>query len=226
MSDTGDENEKVRGGVMGQMRLDASGFRDPPAQPEPGGMGSAVPYVRQPTLIPLDQPAPQEVVGRIKWFDVAKGFGFVVPDDGGADILLHVTVLKRDGYTAISEGARIVLEAVHRPRGLQALRVVSLDNSVAIHPAELPPARTNVQVSPTSGMERMVVKWFNRLRGFGFVTAGEGQPDVFVHMETLRRYGIAELIPGSIVYVRYGPGPKGLMAAEIRVEDSDMPAAH
>jgi CspA family cold shock protein len=226
MSDTGDDNGKTRGDGMGQLRLDATGVRDAPAQAEPGGMANALPYVRQPALIPLDQPAPQEVVGRIKWFDVAKGFGFVVPDDGGADILLHVTVLKRDGYTAISEGARIVLEAVHRPRGLQALRVVSLDNSVAIHPAELPPARTNVQVSPTSGMERMVVKWFNRLRGFGFVTAGEGQPDVFVHMETLRRYGIAELVPGSIVYVRYGPGPKGLMAAEIRIADSDMPAAH
>ncbi|MGL4727727.1 MAG: cold-shock protein [Bosea sp. (in: a-proteobacteria)] len=213
MSNTGDDDVNAQASGLGATRLDQAGTGQPV-------------ILRQPTLIPLDQPVPHEVVGRIKWFDVAKGFGFVVPDDGSADILLHVTVLKRDGYTAISEGARIVLEAVHRPRGLQALRVVSLDNSVAIHPAELPPARTNVQVAPTSGMERMVVKWFNRLRGFGFVTAGEGQPDIFVHMETLRRYGIAELVPGTYVHVRYGPGPKGLMAAEIRLEDSDMPAAH
>lgn len=66
-----------------------------------------------------------EVAGRIKWFDVSKGFGFIVPDDGAPDILLHVTCLRRDGYQAASEGARIVVEAVERPRGWQAFRVIS-----------------------------------------------------------------------------------------------------
>jgi CspA family cold shock protein len=58
------------------------------------------------------------------------------------------------------------------------------------------------------------------LRGFGFLTRGEGTPDIFVHMETLRRYGLTELRPGQIVLVRYGPGPKGLMAAEVKPESA------
>lgn len=159
-----------------------------------------------------------EVGGRVKWFDVAKGFGFLVPDIGGADILLHVTILKRDGFGTVSEGARVVVEAVPRQKGLQAIRVISVDNSTALHPAELPPPRTHVQVSATSGYERVMVKWFNRLRGFGFVTRGEGQPDIFVHMEVLRRYGIQDLLPGQFVFVRFGDGPKGQMAAEVRLD--------
>src|SRR6267154_1734073 len=157
-----------------------------------------------------------EVTGVIKWFDVSKGYGFIVPDNGMADVLLHVTCLRRDGYQTAYEGARIVCEALQRPKGLQAFRVLSMDESTAVHPAQMPPPRTHVTVTPTSGLERAIVKWFNRLRGFGFLTRGEGTPDIFVHMETLRRYGMTELRPGQTVLVRFGPGPKGMMATEVR----------
>ena len=150
-----------------------------------------------------------EVAGVIKWFDVAKGYGFIVPDNGMSDVLLHVTCLRRDGYQTAYEGARVVCEVVPGPKGLQAFRIISMDESTAIHPAQMPPPRTHVTVRPTSGLERAQVKWFNRLRGFGFLTRGEGTPDIFVHMETLRRFGMTELRPGQFVLVRFGPGPKG-----------------
>src|SRR5438132_7248229 len=167
-----------------------------------------------------------ELAGVIKWFDVSKGYGFIVPDNGLPDVLLHVTCLRRDGFQTAYEGARVVCEVLQRPKGLQAFRVLSMDESTAIHPSQVPP-RTHVSVTPTSGLERAQVKWFNRLRGFGFLTRGEGTPDIFVHMETLRRYGLTELRPGQTVLVRYGPGPKGLMAAEVR-PDSGLhgPASH
>jgi CspA family cold shock protein len=159
-----------------------------------------------------------ELSGVIKWFDVSKGYGFIVPDNGLPDVLLHVTCLRRDGFQVAYEGARVVVEASHRARGLQAFRVLSMDESTALHPAQMPPPRTHVTVTATSGLERAQVKWFNRLRGFGFLTRGEGTPDIFVHMETLRRFGLAELRPGQFVLVRFGPGPKGLMAAEVHPE--------
>ena len=156
-----------------------------------------------------------EITGVVKWFDVAKGFGFIIPDNGMQDVLLHVTCLRRDGYQTILEGTRIVALIQRRERGYQAFRILSMDQSTAVHPSQMPPIRTHVQVTPTSGLERVLVKWFNRTKGFGFLTRGEGTEDIFIHMETLRRFGLTELRPGQVVLVRFGPGDKGLMAAEI-----------
>ena len=156
-----------------------------------------------------------EITGVVKWFDVAKGFGFIVPDNGMQDVLLHVTCLRRDGFQTILEGTRIVALIQKRDRGYQAFRILSMDQSTAVHPSQLPPIRTHVQVTPTSGLERALVKWFNRTKGFGFLTRGEGTEDIFIHMETLRRFGLTELRPGQVVLVRYGDGDKGLMAAEV-----------
>jgi len=167
-----------------------------------------------------------QIAGTIKWFDVSKGYGFVVPDGGGKDVLLHVTCLRRGGFNTAQEGARVVCEVVARERGYQALRVISMDESTALHHSQLPQARTHVEVQATGGFEQAFVKWFNRLRGFGFLSRGEGTEDIFVHMETLRRHGLTELRPGQIVMVRFGPGPKGLMAAEVRPEGAATPSSH
>ncbi|MGB7205610.1 MAG: cold shock domain-containing protein [Anderseniella sp.] len=157
-----------------------------------------------------------EISGFVKWFDVARGYGFIIPDSGIPDVLLHLSCLKRDGFDAPLEGTRVVCEAVQRQKGIQCLRVVSVDNSTAIHPVERT-ARTHQQVEASHDWVRVKVKWFNRIRGFGFASEGEGKPDIFIHMEVLRKTAIAELEPDQWVYVRFGDGAKGKMAAEVRL---------
>ena len=181
------------------------------------------------TYLPDGDPesgASQDVMsGTVKWFDVAKGFGFVIPDEPGDDILLHVTCVRRSGFTAVLEGSRIVCEVTRGERGFQASRVLSLDTSTAVHPSQLP-SRTLVDVTATSGLEAVVVKWFNRSKGYGFLSRGEGTEDIFVHMETLRRFGMTELKPGQTVLVRFGAGSKGLVAAEVHAGDAPHVGPH
>jgi CspA family cold shock protein len=167
-----------------------------------------------------------ELSGAIKWFDVAKGYGFIVPDDGSGDVLLHVTTLRRSGYQTAQEGARVVCEAKQGVKGLQVFRVITIDESTAVHPSQAGAGRTHVQVTPVGGYEIAIVKWFNRVKGYGFLTRGEGTEDIFLHMETVRRFGLAELKPGDSVLVRYGDGPKGLMAAEVRTLETKAPQSH
>jgi len=165
-----------------------------------------------------------EVTGVVKWFDSVKGYGFIIPSDGSSgDILLHLSCLKESGHDVAHEGATVVCKAVRRSKGLQALQVIQMDNSTAVSLAHDGNGRDHdaaPHVVASSDFERATVKWFNRAKGYGFVTQGEDKADIFVHMEVLRNSGMRELIPGQRVQVRYGQGPKGLSVAEIR-EDED-----
>jgi CspA family cold shock protein len=167
-----------------------------------------------------------EISGRVKWFDVAKGYGFIVPDNGAADVLMHITALRKDGFSAPHEGTRVVCVAWRRVKGLQVLKIISMDGSSVGHRSEWQPPLTGVEMAPTGGFQIAIVKWFNRPRGFGFLTQGEGTKDIFVHMETLRRNGIAQVRPGESLLVRFGDGPKGLLAAEVRPLDAILPIPH
>jgi cold shock protein len=125
-------------------------------------------------------PEVSEVSGSLKWFDPSKGYGFIIPDEGLADVLLHITCLRRAGFQTAYEGARVVCEAIKSPKGMQAVRILAMDESTAVHPSQLP-QRTHVMVQPESNWERASVKWFDRVRGFGFLTRGPETPDIFVH---------------------------------------------
>jgi CspA family cold shock protein len=165
--------------------------------------------------------ATQEIVGLIKWFDLAKGYGFIKPASGAqGDVLLHQTCVRQSGFKAAYEGARVVCEAVQGPKGLQARRLISLDNSTAQATEVSAQRAARYSAEPRGPAFDATVKWFNRGKGYGFVSRGPDTPDVFVHMETLRRSGIRELRQGQRVRVRAGDGPKGELAAEIIVLDS------
>ena len=172
---------------------------------------------------PSEMPA---ITGRVKWFDSTRGFGFIVSDEVEGDVLLHFSVLREHGRRSVPEGALIECVPMRQERGLQARRVLSIDLSSAlpVQPRSPIPAGERADrkalADAASEFQPVEVKWFNRVKGYGFVNRGgpdgDGEEDVFVHMETVRHAGLGELHPGQQLEARVASSPKGLTAVEIR----------
>ncbi len=163
------------------------------------------------------------LIGTVKWFDPVRGYGFMVPaHGGGSDVLVHFTVVREAGRRTLPEGATLTCSVVARDRGRQAKRIISIDLSTAIGPdPETAAQRASDRVDPQAmlaaagGFEEVTVKWFNRLKGYGFVIRPNSAEDIFVHMETVRRAGLVELVPGQALQARIAPGHKGPLAVTI-----------
>lgn len=158
--------------------------------------------------------------GVLKWFDVTRGFGFVVSDDPAiGDILIHFSVLQPHGRRSLPEGARVDCYASKRDRGLQATEIVAIDltNAVEIVPRARSSDRadTSALAGDAGPFEAVTVKWFNRLKGYGFLVRGSDSADIFVHMETLRRAGVIEVEPDQRLRARVVDGQKGPLAVEV-----------
>jgi CspA family cold shock protein len=163
-----------------------------------------------------EEGAQRVVSGRVKWFDPSKGFGFIVGEDDGGDILLHANVLRNFGQGSVADNARITVRVQKTARGSQATEVIEIAPPTDEERAPIEDlGDSDAAAIAALPLEPARVKWFDKLKGFGFANVFGRPEDVFIHIEVLRRSGFADLGPGEAIGLRVIEGKRGRMAAQV-----------
>ena len=163
-----------------------------------------------------EEKATRVVHGHVKWFDPAKGFGFIVSDEAESDILLHANVLRNYGQNSVADGATITVRVQQSPRGVQAIEVMSVQvPSTGVVPLVDEGLALSLADIAALPLEPARIKWFDKAKGFGFANVFGRVDDVFVHVEVLRLSGFADLQAGEAVGLRIIEGKRGRMAVQV-----------
>lgn len=165
-----------------------------------------------------------QITGRVKWFDPAKGFGFVVSDAGGPDILLHVNVLRNFGQNSVADDARVEVVTHNTERGVQAVEIINIapperDETAGLHDLANLPDENLADIPLEPGR----VKWFDKSKGFGFANVFGQADDIFLHVEVLRLSGLSDVQPGEALALRVIDGQRGRMAAQVFPWEMGLP---
>ncbi len=150
----------------------------------------------------------REITAVVKWFNPAKGFGFVQPSDGSPDAFMHVSVVERSGLGTLPQGATIVCDLSAGQKGPQVVTVHSVTS--------MPEAPPQMDAGEAVEMEG-TVKFYNHEKGFGFVVPDGGGKDVFVSARVLAHAGIQVLNPDQRVRMTTRMGQKGPMADRVEI---------
>ena len=152
------------------------------------------------------------ISGVVKWFDPSKGFGFIEPDEGGPDVLVHANVLRNYGVNSVSDGSQVEVIARRSEQGFQTVEVRSIT----------PPSGANLEDSsmPIDELKRSEliparIKWYSSRKGYGFANAYGHSGDIFIGASVLRNCGLAEVQDGEAVSLRIEHGGKGQIASHV-----------
>ncbi|NOW44870.1 CspA family cold shock protein [Novosphingobium sp. SG751A] len=140
---------------------------------------------------------PAQVVGQgkgvVKFFNAQKGFGFIQREDGGEDVFVHISAVERAGLEGLAEGQGLEFTLVDRGGKVSASDLSVVGDVIAV--AKREPAAPQRQL--TGEKATGTVKFFNAMKGFGFITRDDGQPDAFVHISAVERSGLREINEGD-----------------------------
>jgi CspA family cold shock protein len=158
----------------------------------------------------------------VKWFNLQKGYGFLAPDDGSADIFMHFSILEQSGCYHVCPGDEVVCETGLGKRGVQATKIHSIKSMNTSEEApKVFPLPSPFMLEEKTGF----VKWFNILKGYGFIQPDDNGRDIFIHTAVLRRIGIDRLPPGKRVRIKVFSTERGREAREVHLEDDDWDTA-